>query len=155
MKRMHFHLGVADLAESVAFYSRLFGVEPTVLEADYAKWRLDAPLVNFAISTRSGRVGLDHLGIQVDDADELKAVRNAFAEADANVSDEPGTTCCYTQSDKHWITDPQGIPWEAFHTLASVPTFGGKAQDGGCCAPMPLSQIAEPETRCAPGSDCC
>jgi catechol 2,3-dioxygenase-like lactoylglutathione lyase family enzyme len=144
MRRFHVHLGVRDLAASIRFYSHLFGTPPSVEKPDYAKWMLDDPRVNFAISHRSSRTGLNHLGLQAESADELAAIRSQFAAADpANVVDEPEVNCCYAHGNKHWTTDPQGIAWEAFHTLDSVPVFG----DG-----------ADPEQQSACGStaaQCC
>ena len=129
MRRFHVHLGVDDLAASVGFYSRLFGVPPSVEKPDYAKWMLDDPRVNFAISHRSSRTGLNHLGLQAESADELAAIRSQFAAADPDdVVDEPDVDCCYAHGNKHWTRDPQGIAWEAFHTLDSVPMFGGNEE---------------------------
>ena len=147
MKRFHVHLGVPDLAASIRFYSDLFGMPPTVEKPDYAKWMLDDPRVNFAISHRSNRAGLNHLGLQAESAAELAQIRTRFAAADAaSVYDEPGVSCCYSRSDKHWTRDPQGIAWEAFHTLGSVPMYDQTPGDAiassasgsvsaGCCAP--------------------
>ena len=139
MKRFHVHLSVPDLAASVRFYSGLFGAAPTVAKPDYAKWMLDDPRVNFAISARgAGTTGLNHLGFQVDSDDELAGVRERFAAADASTTvAEAGAHCCYARSDKHWVQDPQGIAWEAFHTLEGIPVWGGgadAAQGAGCCS---------------------
>lgn len=140
MKRFHVHAHVEDLAASVAFYSRLFGAEPTRREADYAKWMLDDPRLNFAISTRGGKPGVDHLGIQTDDAGELAELKARAQAADLALLDQGETSCCYARSEKHWVTDPQGIAWEHFHTLGDIPVFGGPAVPVGapasaCCAP--------------------
>ena len=116
MKRLHVHVSVDDLAASSRFYSTLFAAEPTVTRPDYVKWMLDDPRVNFAISTRSGKSGLDHLGIQVETKDELHEVYDRLQAADRPVLDEGATTCCYAQSEKSWITDPQGLSWETFLT---------------------------------------
>ncbi len=124
MNRFHVHVAVADLDQSIGFYSTLFGSAPSVRKADYAKWMLDDPKINFAISTRSAQHGVDHLGFQVEDAEELQAMRARLVRSGSGVLDEEATTCCYAQSDKHWITDPQGIAWETFHTLASAPVYG-------------------------------
>jgi catechol 2,3-dioxygenase-like lactoylglutathione lyase family enzyme len=137
MKRFHVHLGVPDLPASIRFYSGLFGMAPTVQKPDYAKWMLDDPRVNFAISQRGRNAGLNHLGLQAESADELAAIRTQFEVADASSTvAEPGANCCYVKSDKHWVTDPQGIAWEAFHTLDTIPMFGsgGETQPsaGGC-----------------------
>lgn len=154
MKRFHVHLHVSDLAASLAFYSKLFAAEPARVEADYAKWMLTDPPVNFAISTRGAQPGLDHFGIQVDNADDLTTLKAQAQAADMALLDEGETTCCYARSDKYWITDPQGVAWEQFHTLGNIPTFNdGHAQPTApsaqvCCAP------AAPETEAKSG-DCC
>ena len=160
MKRMHIHLGVTHLEQSVTFYSSLFGAEPSVLHADYAKWMLDDPRVNFAISTRSGKVGLDHLGIQAEDALELAELESRAKAAGAPVIEEGGA-CCYMESDKYWTVDPAGIPWEQFHSLNSIPTFNHSetnATDQTCCAPKaekPRVIADRKPTSCTPGSGCC
>lgn len=137
MKRLHVHVAVADLDESVRFYRTLFGAEPTVLRTDYAKWMLDDPRVNFAVSTRSGARGLEHLGMQVDSEAELAEVRARLDAAALPAEAESGVACCYARSDKHWTTDPQGIAWETFRTLGSVPTYNGaeNAEGPACCTP--------------------
>jgi catechol 2,3-dioxygenase-like lactoylglutathione lyase family enzyme len=140
MKRFHVHLHVDDLAKSIGFYSKLFAAEPTRTESDYAKWMLDDPRINFAISTRGRQPGIDHLGFQTDDADELAALKDRAEAADMALLDEGQTTCCYARSDKHWVTDPQGIAWEHFHTLGDIPVFNEapKAESASaCCAPTP------------------
>ena len=139
MKRFHVHAHVEDLGASVAFYSQLFAAEPTRLEKDYAKWMLDDPRINFAISTFGGKAGVDHLGIQTDSTDELSALRARARAADMTVLHEGETSCCYARSEKHWVTDPQGIAWEHFHTLDNIPTFGvsnreTKGEAKACCA---------------------
>jgi len=126
MKRFHVHLHVQDLSQSIGFYSKLFAAEPARQEADYAKWMLEDPPVNFAISTRGQAVGIDHLGFQASDDAELATLRSradAAEAAGARLEDEGATTCCYARSTKHWITDPQGIAWEQFRTLADIPVF--------------------------------
>lgn len=141
MKRFHVHLNVQDLGKSIAFYSKLFAAEPTRVESDYAKWMLEDPRVNFAISTRGGEPGVDHLGFQTDNAEELVALKDRAEAADMALLDEGQATCCYARSDKHWVTDPQGIAWEHFHTLGNVPVFGESRPtesanaDSACCAP--------------------
>jgi catechol 2,3-dioxygenase-like lactoylglutathione lyase family enzyme len=149
MKRFHVHVHVDDVAQSVAFYSKLFAAEPARIEADYAKWMLDDPAVNFAISTRGATKGIDHLGFQTDDPAELAAIKARAEAADMALLDEGETTCCYARSEKHWVTDPQGIAWEHFHTLASIPVFNeaapAAASASACCTPQ-----AE-----APASACC
>jgi catechol 2,3-dioxygenase-like lactoylglutathione lyase family enzyme len=137
-QRFHVHVHVQDLTQSIAFYSKLFGATPAKHESDYAKWMLDDPRVNFAISTRGQKLGVDHMGLQVDDPAELGALRERATAADMAMAVEDGGACCYARSDKHWITDPQGIAWEHFHTLADVPTFnGGVAEQtaAACCPP--------------------
>jgi catechol 2,3-dioxygenase-like lactoylglutathione lyase family enzyme len=140
MKRFHVHVHVDDLDKSIGFYSKLFAAEPARIEADYAKWMLDDPRINFAISTRGGKPGVDHLGFQTDDADELEVLKTRAEAADMALLDEGQTTCCYARSEKHWVTDPQGIAWEHFHTLDSIPVFSEGAQAAAataCCTPGP------------------
>lgn len=140
MKRFHVHLSVNDLDASLRFYARLFGAEPTVRKDDYAKWLLDDPPLNFAISNRAAATGLNHLGIQVDSEPALGELRAQAAAADLAAVDEPGAACCYARSDKYWIEDPQGIAWETFRTLGEIPLFGAAAPGqstaaGACCVP--------------------
>jgi catechol 2,3-dioxygenase-like lactoylglutathione lyase family enzyme len=140
MKRFHIHVSVKDLSESISFYSRLFGIEPNVAKDDYAKWMLDDPRVNFAISRRGHAVGVNHLGIQVDSDAELGALRTQVAQAEISALDEIGAQCCYAHSDKYWNKDPQGIAWETFHSLGDIPLYGKDAvlkpdADDGCCVP--------------------
>jgi catechol 2,3-dioxygenase-like lactoylglutathione lyase family enzyme len=155
MKRFHVHLHVDDLPASIAFYSRLFTVPPARIESDYAKWMLDDPRVNFAISTRGNKAGLDHLGFQTDTEEELETLKKTAATAHLALIDEGETTCCYARSEKHWIVDPQGIPWEHFHTLGTVPVFNEHthaAAGGACCAPAQGTPVGIPvKTR----SSCC
>jgi len=139
MKRFHVHAHVEDLARSVAFYSKMFGAEPTRLEADYAKWMIEDPRINFAISTRGGKPGVDHLGIQTDTEEELVELKARAKAADMALLDVGETTCCYAHSDKYWLTDPQGIAWEQFHTLGNIPVFNEAtpneaATGSACCA---------------------
>ncbi|MEO6277214.1 ArsI/CadI family heavy metal resistance metalloenzyme [Roseateles sp.] len=138
MKRFHVHAHVENLQASVAFYAKLFGAAPTRLEGDYAKWMLDDPRINFAISTRGGKPGVDHLGIQTDSEEELVELKAQAEAADMTLQDEGETTCCYARSDKYWVTDPQGIAWEQFHTLHDTPTFGvdraAEPAASACCA---------------------
>lgn len=143
MKRFHMHVAVDDVEPNVRFYSTLFGAAPTVHKPDYAKWMLDDPRVNFAISTRGAKPGLDHVGIQAEDAVELEDIRARLARAEQNMIEQKGTSCCYAKSDKYWVQDPQGLAWEAYHTLGEAPVFSDAdlaAQRGGegraaCCAP--------------------
>jgi len=158
MKRFHVHAHVDDLKASVAFYSKLFAAEPTRLEGDYAKWMIDDPRINFAISTRGGTPGVDHLGFQTDSDEELAELKERARAADMAVLDEGETTCCYARSDKHWVTDPQGIAWEHFHTLDGIATFsedsaGVPQQAGACCANAgssgkPVAVSAKPISSC-------
>lgn len=152
MKRFHVHVHVDDLTRNIAFYNAMFGQQPARTEADYAKWMLDDPPVNFAISTRGRGTGVDHLGIQVDSEDELTSLKRRAADADLTLQDEGMTTCCYARSDKYWVTDPQGVAWEQFHTLESIPTFGGsQPRAGGCCAAAPGKEAAKEPAKAA----CC
>ena len=138
MKRLHLHVAVDDLPKSIRFYSVMFAAEPAVTKPDYAKWVLDDPRVNFAISQRGAEAGLNHLGMQVESADELSEMHTRLGNLHTDVIEENRTACCYAKSDKYWTTDPQGIPWETFHTLASIPVFGNEeASDAPCCVPMP------------------
>jgi lactoylglutathione lyase len=139
MKRFHVHVHVEDLAASIAFYSKLFAAAPARVESDYAKWMLEDPRINFAISNRGGEPGVDHLGLQADSEDELVELKGRAQAADMTLLDEGETTCCYARSDKYWLTDPDGIAWEQFHTLATIPTFreAQKADEppqAACCA---------------------
>ncbi|WP_374438126.1 ArsI/CadI family heavy metal resistance metalloenzyme [Inhella sp.] len=145
MKRFHVHAHVQDLQASIAFYAKLFGAAPTRVEADYAKWMLDDPRINFAISTRGGKPGVDHLGIQTDNAEELAELRERARAAELATADEGLTSCCYARSEKHWIEDPQGIAWEHFHTLADIPVFGQGASEAACC----------PAREAKPAGACC
>ena len=120
MKRFHVHIAVRDLEQSTAFYASLFGAPPSVQKPGYAKWMLDDPRINFAISTRGSRPGIDHLGFQADDPAELAEMKARAQSADMALLDEGETTCCYARSEKHWVTDPQGIAWEHFHTLSEI-----------------------------------
>lgn len=137
MKRMHIHVGVDHLDQSINFYSALFGVKPSKTKSDYANWMLDDPCVNFAISTRGGKTGVDHLGIQVEQDHELDDLRARLKNADLSVFDEGETVCCYARSDKSWVEDPAGVAWEAYKTMEEARFFGAAedAGEGACCAP--------------------
>ena len=154
-KRFHVHLHVADLAQSIAFYNRLFAAQPARHESDYAKWMLEDPPVNFAISTRGHAAGIDHLGIQTDNADDLSALQSRAQAAGMALEIEGETTCCYARSEKHWVTDPQGIAWEHFHTLADVPVFSEapKTAESACCSPAPRGKPVDIAVKAA--SSCC
>ena len=137
MKRLHVHVSVADLADSVRFYSTLFAAEPTVHKDDYAKWMLDDPRVNFAVSKRGRASGIRHLGIQVEDTGELEEVYARLKRADALIQEEGATACCYAMSQKSWIEDPQGVKWETFLTTGSSTTYGtDPAPVSSCCGPQ-------------------
>jgi catechol 2,3-dioxygenase-like lactoylglutathione lyase family enzyme len=159
MKRFHVHAHVENLQASVAFYARLFGAPPTRLESDYAKWMLDDPRINFAISTRGGKPGVDHLGIQADTPEELAELKARAQAADAALLDEGATTCCYAQSEKHWVTDPQGIAWEHFQTLADIPTFSASQatapQAASACCPGDAPRGKPIGIAIKPASSCC
>jgi catechol 2,3-dioxygenase-like lactoylglutathione lyase family enzyme len=151
MKRFHVHISVEDLDANVQFYSTAFGAAPTVLKPDYAKWMVDDPRINFVISKRGLKPGIDHLGIQVESGAELASLREQVAAAEIPALDQTNTVCCYARSDKYWITDPQGVAWETFHTLDSVPVYGESLQvrQTACCSPAPkTSQPANSSTCC-------
>ena len=161
MKRLHVHVSVEDLTQSVRFYSTLFAAEPTVLKADYAKWTLDDPRVNFAISQRGAALGVEHLGIQVETPDELREVYGRLRQADRLVLEEGATTCCYHQSEKSWISDPQGVSWETFLTTGESTIYGDSPaleslSAGACCAPeTPQGVCCPPKPELPAGSGCC
>jgi catechol 2,3-dioxygenase-like lactoylglutathione lyase family enzyme len=145
MKRLHIHLAVENLPQSIGFYSALFAAQPAVVKTDYAKWMLDDPRVNFAISTRGREAGLDHLGIQVENADELQEVYARLRQAGGNIVEQGQTACCYAKSEKAWIDDPAGIAWETFLTTGESTTYGdgtgenvarAHEKQGACCAPQ-------------------
>lgn len=137
MKRFHVHVSVEDVPASIRFYSTLFSAEPSVVKDDYAKWMLEDPRVNFAISKRGGEAGVQHLGIQVEDASELREVYDRLARAERPVLEEGKTTCCYAKSEKSWIEDPQGVQWETFLTTGESTVYGNEAPQrraSGCCS---------------------
>jgi catechol 2,3-dioxygenase-like lactoylglutathione lyase family enzyme len=165
MKRLHVHVSVEDLTQSIRFYATLLAAEPTVVKGDYAKWMLDDPRVNFAISKRDGGgAGISHLGIQVEDETELAEVYDRLARAERPVVEAKGTTCCYARSDKQWIADPQGVPWETFFTYGEATVYGEgslarlreASERAVCCEPSIAELTAEPAAAngcCAPS--CC
>jgi catechol 2,3-dioxygenase-like lactoylglutathione lyase family enzyme len=163
MKRLHVHVSVDDLAQSIGFYSSLFAAGPTVTKPDYAKWMLDDPRVNFAISTRSGRAGIDHLGIQVETPEELQEVYGRLKQADRPVLEEGVTTCCYAQSEKSWIADPQGVSWETFLTTGDSTAYGDSVDLGpirtvaaACCTQeTPQGMCCPPKPEPAATAPCC
>jgi predicted enzyme related to lactoylglutathione lyase len=154
MKRLHVHVAVDDLQHSIGFYSALFAAQPSVTKSDYAKWMLDDPRVNFAISTRGREAGLDHLGIQVENHDELHEVYDRLHKAGGNVIEQGETSCCYAKSEKSWIDDPAGISWETFLTTGENTDYGDGTgehvarvvHEKSCCAPTP--KVAEPAPAC-------
>ena len=158
MKRFHVHLNVDQLDRSIRFYTSLFGAAPTVLKPDYAKWMLDDPRINFAISQRGHAAGLDHLGMQVEDEAELEAIGARLQAADALALEEKAAVCCYAHSDKYWAEDPQGVRWESFRTLGEATTYsraanaGAGNESGSCCGPATTTA-----TCCGAhaGSSCC
>lgn len=156
MKRMHLHVSVPELEPAIRFYSQLFAAEPSVVKDDYAKWMLEDPRVNFAVSARGAPVGVNHLGIQVDDTDELEGMGRRLEQIDADVCEEMGTLCCYAQSDKYWTTDPAGIAWESYQTLGSIPMFGASSEDSGdCCVPDRVASDAPSSCSPTASKGCC
>jgi catechol 2,3-dioxygenase-like lactoylglutathione lyase family enzyme len=143
VKRLHLHVSVPDLDGAIAFYSTLFDAAPSVIQSDYAKWMLDDPRVNLAISSRARAVGIDHVGIQVDSNAELGELAARLKAAGSETFDQQATTCCYAKSDKSWVTDPAGVRWETFFTHGAATSYGedevipASAGTGACCAPAP------------------
>ncbi|MFT3806840.1 ArsI/CadI family heavy metal resistance metalloenzyme [Arenimonas sp.] len=162
MNRFHVHLNVADLASSIRFYSALFATEPTVVKNDYAKWMLEDPRINFAISNTGRNPGVDHLGIQVDDEHGLATLGRRLDAAGGSVIPEEATVCCYARSDKLWTEDPQGTRWETFHTFGEATTYyageAACATDGAACTPNVSAMKPRADKSgpcCAPASVCC
>ena len=162
MNRFHVHLNVADLPASLRFYTQLFGADPTVRKPDYAKWMLEDPRVNFAISDTGRAPGVDHLGIQAETGEALAALGTRLEAAGNALVPEEATVCCYARSDKLWTEDPQGTRWETFHTLGEATTYHGAdaacATDGAACTPDPRAMKPKVDTGapcCAPASGCC
>jgi len=163
MKRLHVHTTVRDLDEAIRFYSTLFGQEPARHEADYAKWMLEDPRVNFAISTWGKEPGIDHLGFQVDEDAELGEIAARLEKAGHAVAPEKSTTCCYAVSDKHWVVDPAGTPWESFRTMAQVKTRGTRSAKAEAeAAALAAANVAtakgaeQKEAKsCGSGGGCC
>ncbi len=166
MKRFHMHVGVTDLDASIAFYTHLFGAEPSVVKPDYAKWMLEDPRINFALSLREGATkGIEHVGLQVEDEGELAEVYARLAAADRPVLEEGATTCCYAKSEKSWIADPDGVVWEAFLTHGGNTTYGGSPDLGqlasanaaasACCVPQVAAPVPVPVPAPAKTSACC
>ena len=156
MKRFHVHVHVEDLAKNIAFYSAMFNQQPTRTEDDYAKWMLEDPRINFAISSRGRSTGVGHLGLQVDSEEELAQLKANALRADMTLQAEGETTCCYARSDKYWLTDPQGVAWEQFHTLSDIPVFNEKEEATSCassCCATPA--LAAPAKQTQPARACC
>ena len=159
MKRFHVHVAVSNLEESTRFYAAMFGAGPTVQKPDYAKWMLNDPRINFAISERGSAAGLNHLGFQADSDAELEEIHARLQNADSAITAEKGANCCYAKSDKYWVQDPSGIAWESFHSLDTIPVYGehthpagadvasgAAAASSGCatsCCPAPEAKTAE------------
>lgn len=161
MKRFHVHVAVPDLEKSIRFYSTVFGSEPSVVKPDYAKWMLEDPRVNFAISQRGESAGVNHLGLQVESDAELQDLHSRLAAADAGVVAEKNVSCCYARSDKYWVTDPSGVAWESFHSLGTVPLYHGEEAEPNacgtdttqCCAPAVQESVAASAAKSA--TKCC
>jgi predicted enzyme related to lactoylglutathione lyase len=162
MKRLHLHVSVEDLPQSIHFYSVLFGAAPTVAKPDYAKWMLDDPRVNFAISARGASLGVEHLGIQVETADELQDVYGRLKQAGGRIFEEGVTTCCYAQSEKSWIADPQGLKWETFLTTGESAVYGDdpaldalKGDTARCMPTTPQGECCPPKPELPAKAPCC
>ncbi len=156
MKRLHVHVAVNDLNQSIGFYSALFAAQPSIVKSDYAKWMLDDPRVNFAISSRGREAGLDHLGIQVEDAQELQEVYARLRVAGGEVVEQGDTACCYAKSEKSWIGDPAGISWETFLTKGESTNYGdGTGENEARIAHEKKSACCAPEMKPAAASACC
>jgi catechol 2,3-dioxygenase-like lactoylglutathione lyase family enzyme len=155
MKRMHIHIGVDDIATGISFYSALFGTDPVKIHSDHAKWMLEDPRLNFAISTRSAK-GVDHLGLQVDNSAELEELRERMQAAQLSTFDEGETICCYARSNKSWVTDPSGVAWETFETMQDADVYSASVDDDAspCCTPETKGQpgCCEPSEKTA---GCC
>lgn len=165
MKRMHIHIAVNQITDNINFYSTIFGENPTVVREDYAKWELTEPAVNFAISNRGHKIGINHLGIQVESESELNEIAQRLENAEITSSPQTGSSCCYAHSNKHWAMDPQGIAWESFHTLGEIPIFGedtisdNNNESSGCCIPLTKSELDDNDAACCvpneSGADSC
>ena len=149
MHRLHLHVSVPDLAASIRFYEALFGAPPSVIKDDYAKWMLDDPRVNFAISQRGAAAGVDHVGIQTDTVEELRVLAGRLKAAKAETFDQTATTCCYARSDKSWVQDPAGLRWETFFTFEEATAYGEDLDadalapaGAGCCGGAPKTEEA-------------
>ena len=158
MKRFHVHVAVPNLQDSIRFYSTMFGAQPSVVKDDYAKWMLEDPRVNFAISQRGEAAGINHLGFQVDHPSELEEIHGRLQAADAGVTEETNVSCCYARSDKYWSEDPQGLRWETFHTHGDATTYYAPAAEpdqasgeaGACCGPRAVENEKTVSACCGP-----
>ena len=167
MKRFHVHVAVDNLADSIRFYSAMFATEPSVQKTDYAKWMMDDPRINFAISQRGAEIGVNHLGIQVESDDELAQMQSRLESLRPGLQKEEGVACCYAKSDKYWVTDPSGMAWETFHSLDTIPVFGDDGKDrpanDTCCVPLAAVKQQSDAPCCVPtattpiaqGAKCC
>ena len=155
MKRLHVHISVPDLEQAIHYYSQMFGEQPSKMKQDYAKWQLDEPSINFAISTRSEKIGLDHLGLQVDDEDELKQLNTRLLAAEIDAGEMSNSTCCYAESVKSWSFDPAGIPWESFVTMQDAEVFGTDMMqaDGSACCSGDAPKQSKADSCCAKPED--
>jgi len=152
MKRFHIHVGVKNIEDAIPFYSTLFGQKPTKIKDDYAKWMLEDPKINFAISTRADSQGLDHLGLQVDDETTLAEMTERLKKADLGIYDEGTTTCCYAKSSKAWVKDPAGVAWETYHSMSDAETFSDQTEQTQSACGVPA---ADTESENQPKSKCC
>lgn len=150
MKRLHVHVSVENIEESVKFYTAMFGAGPVKQKPDYAKWLINEPSVNFAISAKGRAPGFDHFGIQVDEDSELAEVRKRIGTAELKTFDEGETTCCYAKSDKTWVMDPAGLPWEAYKFMGDAEIFQEAKSEGSaaCCAPKAAEPVTEKKSGC-------
>jgi catechol 2,3-dioxygenase-like lactoylglutathione lyase family enzyme len=153
MKRMHLHVSVPDLTQSIQFYATLFGAPPSVVKDDYAKWMLEDPRVNFAISRRAAAAGVDHVGIQVESPAELTELADRLKAAGARTFDQEATTCCYARSDKSWVSDPAGVRWETFYTFGDAVTYGEDHAEAALSAPPEAAACCGAAK--APAASCC
>jgi catechol 2,3-dioxygenase-like lactoylglutathione lyase family enzyme len=148
MKRFHIHVSVSDLTDSIRFYSRMFGAQPSVLKVDYAKWMLEDPRINFAISMKRQPLGVNHLGFQVESDEELRGMQAQLEAADSQMLQEDEQPCCYAKSNKYWVTDPTGIAWETFHSLSSIPVYGEDTAVFGHGTSVVPIKVANPQSGC-------
>lgn len=158
MKRFHVHVSVNDLDQSIRFYSTLFGSVPAVTKPDYAKWMLEDPRINFAISTGHNRVGINHLGLQTDTDEELEGINDQLQRADVATAAEKDVSCCYARSNKYWVKDPAGVAWETFHSLGTVPIYGASSEQvapQSACGSAACGTSKESTTAKTKAATCC